>query len=553
MKRISLYIYLSISLVLSTNCNVNLKAETEIYFRLNQVGFLTDENKTAIILSNTNLDGLKVEVKNILTNQTAYSQVLKNNLGPYGNFKFTYSFDFTTVAQTGEFFLEAANCQSLPFAISNNVNKGIAELLLDFFKIQRCGYTNPELHNVCHIADATSIVDGKRTLQQSVDLTGGWHDAGDYVKFLNTTAYSTYILLFAYEFNPQKFGFDRDRNGSPDILEEAKIGLDWMIRAAYKSDKFITQVQDLRDHDVGWRLPEDDPLAFDRPGFVGIGKNLIGIYSATMAIASRIWRDKFQYNEFADKCLGLAEKYYSIRNRVPAVDSSGTGMYLDNSFEGKMALGAVELYITNKKQNYLNDAKLYADSAGSDFWWSWGNINSIAHYRLAMFDTKYKDFIKNSLEHFSKNMQNNLFGLGTTLSWGTNHTLLGITILNILWSRLSNDKSYNSLATVQKDFILGRNPWGISFIFNVGKNFTKNFHHQVSFIKGKLNGGFAAGPATKEFLKNYNITYENPDKYAKFQTNDMFYRDDRVDYITNEPTIAANATAIFVFGNLVNR
>ncbi|MBS3944221.1 MAG: glycoside hydrolase family 9 protein, partial [Melioribacter sp.] len=344
MKRISLYIYLSISLVLSTNCNVNLKAETEIYFRLNQVGFLTDENKTAIILSNTNLDGLKVEVKNIRTNQAAYSQVLKNNLGPYGNFKFTYSFDFTTVAQTGEFLLEAANRQSLPFAISNNVNKGIAELLLDFFKIQRCGYTNPELHKVCHIADATSIVDGKRTLQQSVDLTGGWHDAGDYVKFLNTTAYSTYILLFAYEFNPQKFGFDRDRNGSPDILEEAKIGLDWMIRAAYKSDKFITQVQDLRDHDVGWRLPEDDPLAFDRPGFVGIGKNLIGIYSATMAIASRIWRDKFQYNEFADKCLGLAEKYYSISNRVPDVDSSGTGMYLDNSFEGKMALGAVELY-----------------------------------------------------------------------------------------------------------------------------------------------------------------------------------------------------------------
>jgi hypothetical protein len=553
MKRISFYIYLSISLVLTTNCNVNLKAETEIYFRLNQVGFLTDESKTAIILSNTDLVGLKVEVKNIRTNQTTYSQELKNNLGQYGNFKFAYSFDFTNVTQTGEFILEAGNRQSLPFEIGNNPNRGIAELLLDFFKIQRCGYTNPELHNVCHIADATSIVDGKRTLQQSVDLTGGWHDAGDYVKFLNTTAYSTYILLFAYEFDPQKFGFDRDRNGSPDILEEAKIGLDWMIRAAYKNDKFITQVQDLRDHDVGWRLPEDDPLAFDRPGFVGIGKNLIGIYSATMAIASRIWRDRFQYNEFADKCLGLAEKYYSVRNRVPDVDSSGTGMYLDNSFEGKMALGAVELYLTNKKPNYLNDAKFYADSAGSDFWWSWGNINSIAHYRLAMFDTKYKDFIKNSLEHFSKNMQSNLFGLGTQLSWGTNHTLLGITFLNILWSRLTNDKSYNLLATIQKDFILGRNPWGISFIFNVGKNYTKNFHHQVSLIKGKLTGGFAAGPATKEFLNNYNITYESNDKYAKFQTNEMFYRDDRVDYITNEPTIAANATAIFVFGNLVKR
>ncbi|MEW6508145.1 MAG: glycoside hydrolase family 9 protein [Bacteroidota bacterium] len=552
-KSVSLCLLIFIFLILLPNCNVNLKAESEIYFRLNQVGFLPGENKSAVILSNTNLDGFEVKLKNVRNNQIVYSQLIRNSFGSYGNFKFAYKIDFTSVTQTGDYLLEAGSRQSFPFTISNNVNKGIAELLLDFFKIQRCGYTNPQLRNVCHIADATSIIDGKRTISQTVDLTGGWHDAGDYIKFLNTTAYSTYILLFAYEFDPQKFGFDNDKNGSPDILEEAKIGLDWMIRASYKNDKFVTQVQDLRDHEVGWRMPEDDPLEFDRPGFLGIGKNLIGIYSATMAIASRIWRGKFQYIEFADKCLDLAERYYSIRNRVPDIDSSGTGMYLDNSFEGKMALGAVELYLTNNKPAYLNEAKVYADSAGSDFWWSWGNINSIAHYRLASFDTRYKDFIKNSLEHFSKNMENNLFGLGTSLSWGTNNTLLGITFLNILWSQLSGDNSFSLLATIQKDFILGRNPWGISFIYNVGENFTRNFHHQISHIKGKLNGGFAAGPATKEFLKNYNIIYENPDKYAKFQTSEMYYRDERVDYITNEPTISANATAIFVFGNLVNR
>jgi len=551
MKNIKLLVLSFFLIIISPNCTVSLKAESEIYFRLNQVGFLPNENKTAIILSNTSLSGFKVSLKNIKTNKTTNEIELGSNKGKYGGFNFTYVIDFTSANQSGEYVLEIADRKSYPFLIDYNVNKNIAEILLEFFKIQRCGYTNPEEHNVCHIADATSIIDGKKTILRQIDLTGGWHDAGDYIKFLNTTAYSTYVLLFAYEFNPQKFNFDKDRNGSPDILEEAKIGLDWMIRASY-NDKFITQVQDLRDHDVGWRMPEDDPLTYDRPAFVGIGKNLIGIYSATMAIASRIWRDKFQYKEFADKCLSLAEKYYLFRNRVPDVDSSGTGMYLDNSFEGKLALAASELFLSTNKINYLNDAKQYADSAGSDFWWSWGNINSIAHYRLASYDLKYKDFIKNSLEHFSNNSGNNLFGLGTSLTWGTNNTILGISFLNILWKRLTNDNTYNLVATIQKDFILGRNPWGISFIYNVGDNYTRNFHHQVSYLKGRLKGGFAAGPTTKEFLKRYNIPYEKADKYAKFQTNDMYYRDDRNDYITNEPTISANATAIFVFGNMAN-
>lgn len=540
-----------LSFLLLPNCTIKLKAESEIYFRINQVGFLPNENKTAVILSNINLEGMVVAIKNITTNKTINSVEIRNNNGKYGNFNFTYTVDFTSTNQLGKYVLKIGDRQSYPFLIGNNVNQDIVEKLLDFFKIQRCGYTNPEEHNVCHIADATSIIDGGKTIQQTIDLTGGWHDAGDYVKFLNTTAYTTYILLFAYEFDQQKFGFDKNKNGSPDILEEAKIGLDWMIRASYKN-KFITQVQDLRDHDVGWRMPEDDPLTYDRPAYVGIGKNLIGIYSATMAIASRIWKSKFQYNEFADKCLGLAEKYYAIRNRVPDVDSSGTGMYIDNNYEGKLALGAAELYLSTNKINYLNDAKVYADLAGSDFWWSWGNINSIAHYRLAFYDVRYKDFIKSSLEHFSNNMQNNLFGLGTSLTWGTNNTLLGISFLNILWNRLTNDNTFNKTASTQKDFILGRNPWGISFIYNVGTDFSKNFHHQVAYFKGRLNGGFAAGPATKEFLKNYNINYEEVDKYLKFQTSEMYYRDDKNDYITNEPTISANATAIFVFGNLTN-
>ncbi|MCK7528297.1 MAG: glycoside hydrolase family 9 protein [Ignavibacteriales bacterium] len=77
----------------------------------------------------------------------------------------------------------------------------------------------------------------------------------------------------------QKFGYDLDKNDVPDILEEAKVGLDWLLRCNVDNQTLVSQVQNESDHNIGWRLPENDSLQFDRPAFVSIGKNTIGIYS----------------------------------------------------------------------------------------------------------------------------------------------------------------------------------------------------------------------------------------------------------------------------------
>lgn len=532
------------------SCTTSINAESDFFIRLNQVGFLPNDVKSAVVLSRIKLNGLVAEINEINSNSIAYTVELKEGKESYGNFDYTYIIDFSNLTLEGKYVIKINGKKSFPFLIDNNVYDGLASSLLDFFKVQRCGYTNPLLHDVCHIADATSIIDGERKLLKKIDLTGGWHDAGDYIKFLNTTAFATYMFLFSYEFNPENFSFDSDKNSIPDILEEAKIGLDWMLRCIYEKNKLITQVQDLRDHEAEWRLPEEDKLGFDRPAFVGIGKNLIGIYSAAMSLAYRIWKDKFHYNEFAEKCLTAAEHFYALRNNVPDVDSSGTGMYIDKNYEGKLALAAVELFLSTNNKNYLNDAITYADSAKNDFWWSWGDINSLVYYRLSKYDSRFIDYLKKNLDEFNNQKNKNIFGLGTNLNWGSNNTLLGITLQNILWKRLTNDSTFDTVATYQRDFILGRNAWGISFIYGYGKNYTKNFHHQISFIKKKLPGGFAAGPVSKKLLDNYKIQFELPDQYSKFQTDEIYYRDDRMDYITNEPTISANATAIFVFGNM---
>ncbi len=529
--------------------SMNGKIVHDVYIRLNQVGYLPSDSKSGIVLSNENLTGKLFLVKSATTNGIVFSGKLETKNVKYAKFNYSYELDITKLNSIGKYYIEINGVKSFPFMIGNNLYTPIVKKLLEFFKVQRCGYTNPEMHDVCHIADASRFIDGKKNIYKKMDLTGGWHDAGDYVKFLNTTAFATYTLLFSYEFDPIKFGFDYNNNGVPDILEEAKIGLDWLLRANYKDKMLVTQIQDLRDHDVGWRLPENDNLTFDRPAFLGIGKNLIGIYSAALALGAKIWVEKFSYYAFSDKCLNTSIKFYDIRNDVPDIDSSGTGVYVDKSYLGKLALAAIELYNVTKQQKYYKDALRYGNLAGSDYWWSWGDINAFADYKIAKYRSQFANKIEENLKRFKSLYENNLFGEGAGLYWGSNNTLLGIALQNVLWKKLTHKTTYDSMAVIQRDFILGRNPWGISFVYNFGTNFTKSFHHQVAYFNsGKLPGGFAAGPVNKTVLDSSGIKFELPDKYKKFQTKECYYRDDRMDFITNEPTISANATAIFVMG-----
>jgi hypothetical protein len=82
-----------------------------------------------------------------------------------------------------------------------------------------------------------------------------------------------------------------------------------------------------------------------------------------------------------------------------------------------------------------------------------------------------------------------------------------------------------------------------------GWKYPKNLHSQIAFFnKGRLPGGLAAGPVSREKLNLYKISFERKDEYELFQTDAAVYRDDRMDFITNEPTIVANATAVFVLG-----
>ncbi len=524
-------------------------SRASIQIRVNQAGFLPQDSKSAAVFSSSDLKGEKCFVVDAKNHGVAYEAALARKSGSIGKYIYFYTVDFSAFRAPGQYDLKIAGTTSYAFVIGETVYNTIVDSLLMFFRQQRCGPTNPLGHNECHLHDATRLVFPSSTIRTQFDVTGGWHYAGDYVNFLTTAAFSTYTLLFSYDFDSAKFAFDKNANHMPDVLEEAKVGLDWLSKLAYKDYTLITQVQDLRDHDQEWRKPEADLLARDRPAFVGTGKNLIGIYAATMALASRIWRRTLHDEVFADRCLTLAEDYYSVRDQAPNIDSTGTGMYRDTRYLGKLALAAIELYLATDKKEYLDEARAYADSAGSDYWWSWGDINAFAQYRLAKVEPRFKDYIYDNLKFFNNNSTKQAFSEAVNDSWGSNTTVLGAALQAILWRDITGKSNFDTLAQLQRDFILGRNQWGVSFVYGIGTRFSRHLHSQVAtFNGGCLTGAVAAGPISEAKLEAYRISYDLPDDLVEFQTHAAVYRDDRMDYVTNEPTITTNAVAVFVMG-----
>ena len=218
--KLSYLVLLLVSQILFVNCQTTLT--DSIFIRTNQVGFLPQDVKTAVVLSKSNLNGKQFSVVENKSNEIKFEGSIIDSPSVYGDFNFCYQIDFSQLSLIGKYKIKLSDSESYPFQIGDLIFNDVRDSLSLFFKAQRCGPTNPILHQPCHLSDAAKIIGYKDSSAR--DLTGGWHDAGDYVKFLKTTALTTYLLLFSYEFDPQKFGYDLDKNDVPDILEEAKVG-----------------------------------------------------------------------------------------------------------------------------------------------------------------------------------------------------------------------------------------------------------------------------------------------------------------------------------------
>ncbi len=192
----------------------------------------------------------------------------KKEAGTWG-MKTALRLNFSDLNTEGDYYIQAGKTRSPDFRINANVYKGTAGFILNYIRQQQCGY-NPFLKDSCHTHDGI-IVDHPTKSGEFIDVTGGWHDATDYLQYSTTSVNSVFQMMFAYQNFPKVYGDEFDASGNkganqiPDILDEIKWGLEWMLKMNPAPNEMYNQIADDRDH-IGFRLPVNDKADY------GLGK-----------------------------------------------------------------------------------------------------------------------------------------------------------------------------------------------------------------------------------------------------------------------------------------
>lgn len=573
-------------LLLVTAC----KNEDSSWIRINQAGYTPSSIKVAVFISTkeTVLDEFDI----IEATSGRVVMTIKNPVKsePLDQFIACYRLPFSEVTDTGTFRIAAGKTISASFRISEDVYSGAADYLLNYMRQQRCGF-NPYLKDSCHMDDGYEIY-GKGD-SAHIDVTGGWHDAADYLQYVATSANAVYQMLFAWSENPEEFGDAFLENGLPgadgipDVLNEIKWGLDWLLKMNPGDGVMYNQLADDRDH-IGFRMPVGDKADYgkgsERPVYLCTGEpqgvfahknratgiaSTAGKFSSAFARAALVYRDQDPPLALMLEKKAVAAFKYGIDNPGACQTAPGKAPYFyeEDNWTDDMELAAIELFNLTGKKEYLDHAVNFgkqepvtpwmgSDTARHYQWYPFVNMGhpGIAQLEKGKDDKTFTSFMKRGLDTIRIRAEKNPFYVGVPFIWCSNNLVAGFITQAHLYSEITGDQSYAELEAAHRDWLFGCNPWGTSMIVGFPENgdWPVNTHSSYVVNGGQVYGGLVDGPVYSTIFaahsKYVSLTGEDP--YAMFQTTMASYHDDIGDYTSNECTMDGTACLVYYLSEM---
>lgn len=552
---------LSLIFLLSFFINVN----AQIF--INQEGYKTDLPK----IFYTNFVANNFDVVEVETGSTFFSTNLQliNSNDPATGMTIRKG-DFSSLNRNGNYFIRLnTNDTSYHFSINGNVFDNLYSKSLKSFYFQRCGsqlfftHAGQYQRNTCHTGDAFFH---SSTGQSGFKFSrGGWHDAGDYGKYIVNAGISVATLLMAYEYFPSYFNNDdlnipESNNGIPDILDEAKYEVQW----------FLT-MQD-SDGAVYFKVTKEQFEPFVMPS-QDSGMRYIYQKSTTatgdfIAVLARFYRVYKSYDSaFANTCLNAAINGWNwLSNQISIVPPGGfhnppgtsTGEYGDNNDYDERLWAAAELFEATGDQSYKDYYEFNYNTAGLfNSTMGWQNVRTLAHITYLFSNqtnanSTIKSELRTSLNSYCLTLLNkvNTNGFGVSINpgeyfWGSNSQVLNNAVLFILSHTKNNNPDFLSAALTQMNYSVGSNAHNISFVTGCGKTYPMHPHHRPSEVDGivePIPGLIVGGP---------NQYLNDPVLQQHFNQNTppaLCYIDDVGSYASNEVAINWNAPLVFVSG-----
>ncbi len=511
----------------------------------NQVGYKCDSKKTAVFRGAD--DQSNFSVVNADTNQIAYTGVLSGSISNSSAGETNKTGDFSAVTTPGKYYISCGDLDnSYTFEISDSIYSDLLDDSIRMLYLQRCGeaVTDSEFsHPACHTGMATIY-----GTNDKIDVSGGWHDAGDYGRYIVPAAKTIADLLYAYEANPEIFsdniGTPQSGNGTPDILDEARYELEWMMKMQRDDGAVYHKVT--CENFPGYVSPESEtaPLIV-----TPISTTATADFCASMALAYEFYKDIDA--DFANNCLERAERAWSFLEANPNLifknpEDITTGDYGDKSDRDERYWAAAQLYRATGNSKYETALNNMTALKGLD--WStvgdYGNLAILTAENISKDSAIYKNAksaIVSQADSFAKISSNSPYGVAiTTYNWGSNMTVANAGIILGAAYKVTGDSSYLDAANAQLNYLLGTNPVGECFFTGYGTVSPENPHHRPSMVVGKAMKGMLVG----------GVNQSLEDSAAKAYCQDLpaakRYVDNSESYSTNEVTIYWNSPLTYL-------
>ncbi|MBO4863713.1 MAG: glycoside hydrolase family 9 protein [Eubacterium sp.] len=517
---------------------------------VDQLGYKPDDSKIAVVKTDNEGDEEFI-VCDAATNETVYSGMLEAPIADEGALINVRKADFSEFNTPGEYYVYTAEGASYTFKIEDDPYSEVYKDSIRMLYMQRCGTATDATiagdfkHDECHSAEAT-VYDNR---SKKKEVSGGWHDAGDYGRYVVPGAVTVMDLFEAYEdfdASADDVGIPESGNGIPDILDEARYELDWMLK--------------MQDEASGGVYHKVTALVF--PETVGPEEELAELFlcpvsvtatadfAAVMAKASMVYKDIDP--TFAENAAKASEKAwdYLMANTewegYTNPEDVETGEYPDTKIQDEIYWAAVEMYLTGH-----DDAKSYITEYGSDEMMiaglGWADIATYADYELAKYASEdLKDIGISRITAAADQIKDRadksgyFMGFETGYSWGSNLRVGNNGEILYMAANVTGDDTYSSLGRKQLDYLFGTNPLGYCFVTGYGTLSPQNPHHRPSQVVGSAMPGMLVGGPDKNLEDPYAqaVLFE--------QAPSMCYADNAQSFSTNEIAIYWNSPLIYL-------
>ena len=430
--------------------------------------------------------------------------------------------------------------------IADNPYKELVKEATRMFYLQRCGCEIEDetfAHKACHTSEATIY-----GTSDKIDVSGGWHDAGDYGRYTVAAAKAVADLLYAYDANPELFtddiGIPESGNSVPDVLDEVRYELEWMLKMQAADGGVYHKVSCANF--PAYVMPEKEVAELI---VMPVSSTATADFVASMAMAYQFYKGVDE--AFAKKCLAAAEKSWAYLKENP--DYKGyvnpkdvvTGEYGDRTDKDERYWAACQMYTATGDLTYLDGVT--AAKTGLD----WSTVGDYGNIALTTMNAgsgdqdgmtealaNLKQLAGASLKKTADSAEElvNASPYGSPVdeyNWGSNMTIANAGV--VLGLEGKKDAANEVL-----NYLLGKNPLGACFVTGFGTVSPKTPHHRPSMAKNTAQPGMLVGGV------NSNLEDSAAKAYCKTNPPAKCWVDNGESYSTNEITIYWNSPLIYL-------